>query len=470
MQKSNNVSFITLILWTLALSINHTSAQGVQSSYCPWGNTPICGDDYQTYPNICALQAAGVNILNYGVCNFVVGAGGTMVSNCPSTLNLVCGKDGITYGNLCRMEFQNVTFASNGPCNLSPGTVYVPQNSACICDSAVQPVCTLEGTTYESNCVLACTSHVAVSQIACQTQCNCETVYDPVCGVDGRTYDNRCLMRCVNTALQGRGECANIIKSCSNCSPIPLEVCGTDGKTYLNLCYLNCNNVNQAAFGPCSNTTIPVDPNSCASCSQVYVPICGSDGKNYNNSCLCTCQSTCQVYSQGLCPVDDTQNVDPVAACQANPACNYCSSSFGRNYVCASDGNTYQNACFVGCCGQSVISNGPCNTQQINFNPNPNQNQYGYNHASPDPRTPYNPYPYPYQKRGDQYDFYGQKQNPYSQVQKPKKNKNKKVKKVLNKRECFVGQPIAVDPNAIQMVKKGKWPFPQNFQQHGPYN
>lgn len=74
------------------------------SSRCPWGEEPVCGVDYVTYPNQCALSAAYVEMKYPGPCTKVM-KNGNISSNCPQTYLPVCGRDAVTYLNECTLEF-----------------------------------------------------------------------------------------------------------------------------------------------------------------------------------------------------------------------------------------------------------------------------------------------------------------------------------------------------------------------------
>lgn len=67
-----------LVSLTIILSLNNFSARN-----CPWGNEPMCGVDYTTYPNQCALATAYVELLHTGPCTKVMNDDGSLVSKCP---------------------------------------------------------------------------------------------------------------------------------------------------------------------------------------------------------------------------------------------------------------------------------------------------------------------------------------------------------------------------------------------------
>lgn len=144
-----------------------------KSQRCPWGNEPVCGVDYITYPNQCALAAAYVEMKYPGPCTKVIDESGVLKSNCPQTYLPVCGRDAVTYLNECTLNFNKIPLAYSGPCD---NAHYQPHNPPLICKCQGElfaPICSLAGYTFENLCVLSCTQQIASSKGPCLTTCDC---------------------------------------------------------------------------------------------------------------------------------------------------------------------------------------------------------------------------------------------------------------------------------------------------------
>ena len=326
------------LLTLLTISINS------RNSFCPWGNYPVCGVDYKTYANQCALQIAYVEFKHVGACKKIRNEAGEYLANCPQIFEPVCGRDGVTYMNECRLEANNVVAAFKAPCTDINYVAQIPPLECNCLSSPFRPICSMGGDNYENECVLNCTQQISSNNNApCSSACECPKKYVPVCGVDGLTYDNKCTLDCVKVLKQGNGECPSILNGCQYCSDVFMPVCGANSKTYRNLCELKCNGQRFDYFGKCQEVLIT--NTNCNQCSDVFMPICGSDGINYQNECKCACKGNCSKYSEGECPMQ--QN-----------ACTNCANELAP--VCGNDGVTYDNSCLGQCAGAEIVNTGYC--------------------------------------------------------------------------------------------------------------
>lgn len=152
-----------LFILSLALLFLQVSPQT-----CAFGQSQLCGRDLKTYPNICALLTARVQILSSGPCP------ATSYNQCYQSYQPVCGKDSVTYLNECTLAANNVSKAYEGPCGEEP---FKQTDMLLICNCSGQsfmPVCGINGYTFENKCLMECLGQLSVSTGPCLTPCDCD--------------------------------------------------------------------------------------------------------------------------------------------------------------------------------------------------------------------------------------------------------------------------------------------------------
>jgi hypothetical protein len=88
-----------------------------------------------------------------------------------------------------------------------------------------------------------------VTRLATNVTCECPKDRQPVCSVEGFTFDNACMTLCNSQAVAADGVCAPKARSANCTCPAmtPSPVCGMDLKTYPSSCQAGCQGVRPTA-------------------------------------------------------------------------------------------------------------------------------------------------------------------------------------------------------------------------------
>lgn len=235
---------------------------------------------------------------------------------CDDLYEPVCGEDGLTYANRCEAECRGVRVRQTGECP-------EPEGAEC---------------RYDSDCPA---DRVCVNGLcsASANACQCPDIWEPVCGVDGRTYDNRCWLSCAEVELAYAGLCSPEVicrplcetspgngaagEWLDGCSGQPLNAGDCSG------CESRCLYAGSAAEGwysSCDRSLILRAPcRSACQCPSVWDPVCGVDGVTYTNPCAIAC-ATVAVAHLGECrnPAEgcaSDSDCPPGRSCANDPDC-----------------------------------------------------------------------------------------------------------------------------------------------------
>jgi len=290
---------------------------------CPDRWDPVCGSDGRTYPNSC-----------FAGCNDIQSTPGECGMQCAQ-FGQACGVVATTGAAQIRLECCDGACV-NGMCQ-KPDMYACPDGSVVMSpDQCPQPSISLG-----------------------PTPCLCVAQWDPVCGVNGATYENPCVAQCKNIQVAYTGPCEN---TCVN-EGLPCQTVAGVAANYVSdqtccegdLCI---NGICQKPHGyTCADGTMVESPNDCpvvdCGCPTDWDPVClTSEGKTYPNICIARCggidpdkltpgecgqTSACMQEGQGCYRQAEMCEIDPTTGekfCKNVTESDCCQGLVCSNEVC----------------------------------------------------------------------------------------------------------------------------------------
>jgi hypothetical protein len=216
---------------------------------------PVCasnGTDFKIFQSACFQQCLGWTdnlVYLYDIPTLPNGDDwNDLCEECKCDISTeeteVCGDNYVTYANTCAMECHAGSNPDNPPVGLVPECDGPCFSEECPCptdlmglgvaglegedDPGIRGVCGADGNTYGNECHAAKYGTFVVSQIWC-SECADECImdeYKPVC-CDGVTYANTCISEKCNDYLPvcQKGKCCTIDEDCDDSNPETTDQC-----------------------------------------------------------------------------------------------------------------------------------------------------------------------------------------------------------------------------------------------------
>ncbi len=352
--------------------------QCVDDCACTGDLEQVCGADGVTYANSCEARCQGVEVVSLEACadecpefscnqlcadGYVLDTNGcptcvckSPCDRCDERVEPVCTLNGRTYTNACEAECRGEKLAYAGACD-----------AQCVWSG-----CEVECEAYQRNAD-------GCPMCTCSTGA-CPQKLEPVCGINGVTYNNLCEAERAGVEVVFDDICPPTCQQRSDC-PSGFACRPLGGREEL------CEQ-DPEAQSPCVGVCVPPEtPQQCSfdsecrpghlcadgqcrlpcNCSPVYNPVCGADGQTYNNPCEARCAQQPVTSVGACCPSDSLDGcgvqcengfaVDgdgcEICACREAPPCE-CQPV--ENPVCGADDQTYLNPCEAQCAGVQWVA------------------------------------------------------------------------------------------------------------------